>query len=95
MVVVLHAGFRVKDFDEWKRGYDASREMRQATGEQSYQVFRHVDDPNVVTVLELEESAEKHRAFIQSPDLQARMKAAGIIEMGQFFYMEEVDRGLG
>lgn len=93
MVTHLHVGFKVEDYNRWKEGYDANIEQRKAAGEVSFQVFRSVDDPNTITVISGQESAEKVEAFIDSPDLQARMKEAGITQMGQMLIMEEVDSG--
>ena len=93
MVTHLHVGFKVENYEEWKEGYDASIEQRKATGEVSFQVFRNVDDPNTVTVLSVQESAEQVQAFMDSPDLKARMEAAGITEMGQMLIVEEMDSG--
>jgi quinol monooxygenase YgiN len=93
MVTHLHVGFKVKDYEQWKKGYDASLEQRKASGEVSFQVYRNVNDPNTVTVLSVQQSAEKVQAFIDSPDLQARMKASGITEMGQMLILEEMDSG--
>lgn len=93
MVTHLHVGFKVEDYNRWKEGYDASIEQRKAAGEVSYQVFRNVDDPNTVTVLSVQESAEKVQAFMDSPDLQARMEGAGITQMGQMLIVEEMDSG--
>ena len=93
MVTHLHVGFKVEDYNKWKEGYDASIEQRKASGETSFQIFRNIDDPNTVTVLSVQESAEKVQAFLDSPELQARMKAAGITQMGQILIMEEMDSG--
>jgi quinol monooxygenase YgiN len=93
MVTHLHVGFKVKNYEQWKQGYDASIEQRKASGEISFQVFRNVDDPNIVTVLSVQQSAEQVQAFMDSPDLQARMKASGITEMGKILIMEEMDSG--
>ena len=93
MVTHLHVGFKVEDYNSWKEGYDASIEKRKASGEISFQIYRNVDDPNTVTVLSVQESAEKVQAFLDSPELQARMKAAGITQMGQILIMEEMDSG--
>jgi len=93
MVTHLHVGFKVEDYNKWKEGYDASIEQRKASGETSFQIFRNIDDPNTVTVLSVQESAEKVQSFLDSPELQARMKAAGISQMGQMLIMEEMDSG--
>jgi steroid delta-isomerase-like uncharacterized protein len=89
----MHVGFKVENYELWKKGYDASRELREASGEISFQVFRSVDDPNTVTVLSVQESREGVQAFLDSPEIKARMKAAGIIQMGQMLYLEEIDSG--
>ena len=93
MVTHVHVGFKVENYERWKEGYDASIEQRKAAGEVSFQVFRNVDDPNTVTVLSVQESAEQVQAFMDSPDLKARMEAAGITEMGQMLIVEEMDSG--
>ena len=94
MVTHLHVGFKVENYERWKEGYDASIEQRKATGEVSFQVFRNVDDPNTVTVLSVQESAEQVQAFMDSPDLKARMEAAGITEMGKMLIVQEMDSGI-
>ena len=93
MITHLHVGFKVENYERWKEGYDASMEQRKASGEISFKVFRNADDPNTVTVLSVQESAEKVQAFLESPELKARMKAAGITEMGRMLIMEEMDSG--
>ena len=93
MFAHIHIGFKVENYELWKKGYDASRELREAAGEISFQVFRSVDDPNTVTVLSMQKSAEAGQAFLDSPEMRARMKAAGIIKMGQLLMVEEMDSG--
>lgn len=93
MVTHVHVGFKVGNYKQWKKEYDASIEQRKASGEISFQVFRNADDPNTVTVLSKQKSAKQIQAFMDSPDLKARMKAAGITRMGKMFIMEEMDSG--
>ena len=91
MVTHMHVGFRVEDYERWKKGYDASAEQRKESGEISYRVFRSVDNPNVVTVTSVQQSAEQVQEFLDSPDMRERMKAAGIIEMGKMLILEEME----
>ena len=93
MVAHLHVGFKVGDYEQWKKGYDASIEERKASGEVSFQVFRSVNDPNRVTVLSMQESAERIQAFMDSADLKDRMKQSGITEIGEMLIMEQMDSG--
>ena len=94
MITHMHVGFRVKDYDQWKTGYDASIDRRRAAGETSYQVFRDTKDPNRITVVSMQEDAERVQAFLDSPGLKEAMEQAGVIEMGQMLLLEEVDRGV-
>lgn len=93
MVTCLHVGFRVKDYEQWKKGFDAHVQQRKAAGETAFRVFRNADDPNVVTVLTVQESAEGVRAHLESPELRRAMEEAGIVEMGPMLIMEEMDSG--
>ena len=93
MVTHAHIGFKVKDFADWKAGYDASIEQRKASGEISYQVFQNADDPNTVTVISVQKNREQVEAFMNSPDLHARMKDAGVIQMGTMMILEEKASG--
>ena len=49
--------------------------------------------PTPVTVLSVQESAEQVQAFLDSPDIKERMKAAGVTRMGQMLIVEEMDSG--
>ena len=93
MVVHLHVGFKVENYERWKEGYDASLELRKASGEVSFEVLRNVDDPNTVTVLSVQQSAEQVQAFLDTPDLKERMERAGITKMGQMLIMERMESG--
>ena len=94
MVTHMHVAFRVQDYDRWKVGYDESVEQRKASGEVSFRVLRDVNDSNVVTVMSEQRSAERVQAFLDSPDLKERMKAAGIVEPGRMLLLEETDQGV-
>jgi len=94
MVTSVHLGFRVADYEPWKRSFDEHLEARKAGGEISYQVFRSVDDPNRLTVITVHDNAEQVRAFLDSPELKTAMQSAGVLEMGPMMVMEEVDRGV-
>jgi len=94
MVTHMHIGFRVEDYDQWKQGYDASADHRRAAGETSYQVFRDLNDKNLITIVSMQEDAARVQAFLDSPELQEGMKQAGVIEMGRMMLLEEVDRGV-
>ncbi len=93
MVTHVHIGFRVKNYDYWKQGYDASIEQRKASGEISFKVYRDTENPDIVTVISVQKDAEHIKAFINSPGLHELMEEAGIVEMGKMYILEEIDSG--
>ena len=50
-MTVLEIQHAVPDFDRWKRAFDADPMNRRESGVRRYQVYRRVDDPNLVTVV--------------------------------------------
>ena len=94
MVTHMHVAFRIEDYERWKAGYDESIEQRKASGEISYRISRDVDNPNIVTMMSVQQSAEPVQAFLGSPDRKGRMRAAGITEMGEMLVLEETDSGV-
>ena len=93
MVTFMHAGFRVEDYDAWKKGFDASAGQRQMAGEVSYQVLRDTEDPNRLTVVSVLRTPALVSAFMHSPTFESMMEASGVTEMGEVLLMEETDSG--
>ena len=71
----------VKNFTEWKKGFDAGEDMRQQAGVKTQAVYSSVDNPNHVTIIAEFPSAEAVHGFLSNPDLKAGMEAAGVIGM--------------
>jgi quinol monooxygenase YgiN len=93
MVTFMHAGFRVDDYEAWKKGFDASVGQRQMAGEVSFQVLRDTGDPNRLTVVSVLKTPALVSAFMHSPTFESMMKASGVTEMGAVLLMEETDGG--
>ena len=58
-LIAAELGYPEQQIQTLDELYDASAEQRKASGETSYQVFRNIDDPNTVTVISQQQSAEK------------------------------------
>lgn len=74
---ILH--HRVADFDTWLAGYDGAGDLQKSGGIIGHAANRSLDDPAMVTVYHQAESFETLRNFLADPELQARMKKAGVI----------------
>ena len=69
----------VKNFDEWKKGFDADAGNRDAMGVKITGVFQGAENPNHVTVISEVPSVEAIKGFLSNPDLKAIMEAAGVV----------------
>ena len=71
----------VKNFDEWKKGFDSHETVRQQAGVKINGVYSSVDNGNHVTIIAEFPSVEAVRGFMSSPDLKASMENFGVIGM--------------
>ncbi len=82
---------RVRDFDRWKRFFDAQAAERAAAGSLGGRVFRDGDDPeDIVVVLEWAD-LDRARDFAEREDLQVTMERAGVMGEPDFLFLAEVD----
>jgi len=81
---------KVKNFAEWKKGFDSKVELRKSSGELSSQVYQDASDPNKVTVVNKWNSLENAQKFAQSPELKAAMEKAGVDGLPGISFLNEV-----
>lgn len=96
MIYVLHVGMKAEDYATWEAGFNGceSKAHRKEIGQGAWQIFRSPDgDPNSFTMLMEWESIEQARAFLESDELKQMNRESGLIEMGEMFYLVEVDKG--
>lgn len=74
-VIVSH---RVNDFDGWLEGYNAADDLRTKRGIVGHAANRSLDDPSVAVIYHQAESFDTLRAFLEDPELQDAMAAAGV-----------------
>ena len=80
---------KVEDYNKWKRVFDSSTELRRSNGEESAQIFRDVDNPNTITVLNKWTNVEKAKKFMNSPELQEKLKEAGVTSQTTINFINE------
>lgn len=74
VIIVSH---EVKDFDGWKKIFDAGKQTRDKAGLKSRYILRDVDKPNMVTVVLESANAENARKF--AAGLKDRIKKSDVI----------------
>lgn len=80
-VIVTH---EVKDFDTWKKAFDADNALRLKMGMTTEAVFASVQKPNEVTIIFSNPSLESVNGLIGNPALKEKMQKAGVISEPQF-----------
>ena len=77
-VVITH---EVKNYSEWRKGYDEDEVNREKAGFKTTGEYQSVKNPNLVTVIGESPSEEAITNFMSNPDLKAAMEKAGVIGM--------------
>lgn len=80
----------VKNFEEWKKGFDSGEADRTKMGVTALGVYRSAENPNMVTVITEVPSVEAIKAFMANPDLKAGMEKAGVIGMPEIKILNKV-----
>ena len=76
-VLIRH---KVRDFVEWKRGYDALLPRLQQAGLTEKHVLRNANDANEVVLLFEAADLGRAKAFAESPELRASRQKVGILD---------------
>ena len=81
---------RVRDYAEWRKGYDADAERRSGAGLSDVGHYHSADDPNqFLIVWDSEHSVEDAEAMgngmMSDPDLARLMEEAGVLEKPDFW----------
>ncbi len=91
MMINAVSRHEVKDFDAWKRRFDANAETRREAGLVNATVHRDIANPSVVFVFFEWDSTENARAFLESLQLKAAMVDAGVVGVPQFNILRPVE----
>lgn len=75
-VILTH---EVKNFQEWKIGFDADEPQRANAGVKTNGLYTSVVNPNMVTIIFDFPSTDAFDGFMARPDLSEKMKEAGVI----------------
>lgn len=79
----------VRDFNEWKTGYDDHLATRDSAGLTEKHLLHSNEDPNEVVLLFEAADLEKARTFIASPDLRNVMQEHGVIGMPDISFLND------
>jgi len=79
---------KVSSYDSWRPAYDAHVSKRTEAGLKEIGVYRDSKDPNSLLIAWATDDVSKAKTFIDSPDLKARMKEAGVLMDPKFWFAD-------
>jgi quinol monooxygenase YgiN len=77
----------VKDFEAWKKVFSEDKKGRKEAGAKNLKVFTTMGKKNEVYVFSELESLEKFHAYMENPELQAKMQESGSTEPPEVFLL--------
>ncbi|HMK91358.1 MAG TPA: cyclase [Thermoleophilia bacterium] len=87
-VIVQHT---VRDYDAWKPVFDEHGSVRRRHGATGHVIYRSLDDPNSLTIVNEFPSREQAEAFTRDPSLREAMERGGVVSEPVITWAEEVD----
>jgi hypothetical protein len=78
---------KVRDFSEWKRGYDAHLPKRTEAGLTETHLLRGASDANEVVLLFQATDLSRAKAFAESPDLRQTMQNVGVLDKPDIYFL--------
>lgn len=80
---------KVRDFNEWKIGYDGHRPKREAAGLTEVQLLRNAQDPNEIVALFEARDLDDARAFATSEELKETMQKVGVVDKPDIYFLNQ------
>ena len=79
---------KVRDFPEWKRGYDAHLAKRTEAGLTEKYVLQGAREPNEVILLFEARDLDRATAFAESADLKETMQKVGVVDKPDIYFLK-------
>lgn len=71
--------FKVHDFNAWRAAYNAREKGRVSAGITDAKVFRGIDDPNDVVILQNIADLARARVWLTSQDMLEALQEGGVV----------------
>ena len=88
ILVVQH---NVRDYDTWKSVFDEHESVRTRHGATGHELYRGLDDPNEITIVNHFPSREQAEAFADRPSLKEAMERGGVITEPRITWARETE----
>ena len=79
---------KVTSYDSWRPAYDRHLVKRAEAGLKEIGVYRDSKDPNELLIAWATDDVSRAKTFINSPELQSKMKEAGVVSEPKFWFAD-------
>jgi hypothetical protein len=80
---------KVRDFSQWKPGYDAHLPKRNEAGLTEKYVLRNAQDPNEVVLLFEAQDMDRAKSFSDSTELRETMQKVGVVDKPDIYFLND------
>ena len=84
-MIVRHS---VRNYSEWKTGYDAHEPSRAVAGLTEKHALQDADDANMVTLIFEAEDLKRAEEFSKSDDLREAMQRVGVVGNPDMYFLK-------
>ena len=88
IIIVQHT---VRDYDAWKTVFDEHKDTRVQHGATGHALYRGLEDPNEITVINRFPSKEQAEAFASDPSLKEAMERGGVTSEPRITWAREAE----
>jgi erythromycin esterase-like protein len=78
---------KVRNFSEWKSGYDTHLSQRVEAGLAERHLLRGADDPNEVIIFFEAQDLHRAKEFANSADLRETMQKVGVVDKPDIYFL--------
>ena len=88
IIIVQHT---VRDYDAWKSVFDEHGDVRRRYGATGHELYRGLEDPNEITIVNHFPSREQAEAFAADPSLKEAMERGGVVGEPRITWAQETE----
>ena len=89
--MVLIVQHKVRDYNTWKPLFEEHGDIRRRHGATGHELYRGLDDPNEITVVNHFPTREQAEAFASDPSLREVMERGGVISEPRITWAQDAE----
>ena len=89
--MILIVQHKVRDYGTWKAVFDEHGHLRRRHGATGHELYRGIDDPDEITVVNHFPSMQQAETFARDPSLRGAMERGGVITEPRLTWAQDTE----